>query len=324
MQIFWTLLFAVSAAGSTSLPWTRWQLVDRSEQCDAKDQGNRLVQTSLTRRKASENVLDKRLYVVGTNHKAGSQLLRNTMHWAFDILGATDSCQYGTTGMPITSKPGFKEECTEHPTPIRFHNHINGPDLTEIRKEAASKGGLRGVMIIRDPLDMLASAYCYHHRGEENNLGLSPDGITEMEPEVGVPMMASYMQTPMQWMTSAHAIADPEMLVVRYEKFTKSSKAFDDTVKEILTHLFGNEITEKQKQQILDAVAVEDVNRGLTDGFSEPPGLANHTNDEEEMAKARDACRLIPESSLQTSAKKESPAVSIISSFVLTLHSQLL
>lgn len=34
---------------------------------------NRLVQTSLTRRKASENVLDKRLYVVGTNHKAGSR-----------------------------------------------------------------------------------------------------------------------------------------------------------------------------------------------------------------------------------------------------------
>ncbi|CAK8985502.1 unnamed protein product [Durusdinium trenchii] len=35
------------------------------------------------------------------------------------LQGATDSCQYGTTGMPITSKPGFKEECTEHPTPIR-------------------------------------------------------------------------------------------------------------------------------------------------------------------------------------------------------------
>ena len=48
---------------------------------------------------------------------------------------------------------------------LGFHNHINGPDLTEIRKEAASKGGLRGVMIIRDPLDMLASAYCYYSAG---------------------------------------------------------------------------------------------------------------------------------------------------------------
>ena len=39
-----------------------------------------------------------------------------------------------------------------------------------------------------------------------------------------------------------------------------------------MTHLFGNEITEKQKQQILDAVAVEDVNRGKCDRHRSRPG----------------------------------------------------
>lgn len=292
----WLLIVVASAAR----PWTWWQLVDRSEQCEAKDQGNRLVQTSITRWKASEKLLDKHIYLVGTNHKAGSNLLRNTMHWAFDLLGATDSCQYGLAADPITSKPGYKQECASHPTQIRFHNHISALPLLSLQKEAVFKGGLRGVMIVRDPFEIVASAYCYHHRGAEPGSSAAPANITEIEPEEGVPIMAASMLEVVRWMTSAYVVAKPDVLVVRFEKFTKSSKDFDNTVREILNFVFRNEITEKQKQQILNATAVEDVNRGL-EGFSELPGAYlgyNHTNDEEDMAVARKALHLIPDDML--------------------------
>ncbi|CAK9017560.1 Copia protein [Durusdinium trenchii] len=244
-------------------------------------------------RKASKKLLEKHVYLVGTNHKAGSQLLRNTMHWMFDTLGATDSCQFGSSSRPITSKPGFNEDCTLHPTPIRFYNSISGKDILNLRKEAAFTGGMRGVIIIRDPLEMVVSSFCYHHRGAGAGLGLAPAKIMEMGPEEGVPAMVPYMLPVVRKMTSAYEVANP----VRFEKFTNNSKDFDDTMREILVFLFGNEITEKQKQQVLDAAAVEDQNRGL-EGFSEDPALNrgfNHTNDEEDMAAARRALHLIPE-----------------------------
>ncbi|CAK9085313.1 tRNA (Cytosine(34)-C(5))-methyltransferase [Durusdinium trenchii] len=222
------------------------------------------------------------------------------MHWVFDILGATDSCQYGFGVEPITSKPGYREDCTFHETPIRFHNYINGEDILRLRKDAAFKGGLRGVMIIRDPFEMVASAYCYHHRGAELGTGLAPANITEIGPEEGVPIMAGTMLQVVRRMTSAYAVAKPEVLAVRFEKLTKSSQDFDNTVREILTFLFRNEITEKQTLQILNATAVEGVNRGLQ-GFSELPGANqgyNHTNDEEDMAVARKALHLIPDNIL--------------------------
>ena len=37
-------------------------------------------------------------------------------------------------------------------------------------------------MIVRDPLQMVVSAYCYHHRGAEPNSNLAPPNITEMGP----------------------------------------------------------------------------------------------------------------------------------------------
>ena len=109
--------------------------------------------------------------------------------------------------------------------------------------------------------------------------------------------MVPYMLPVVRKMTSAYEVAKPDVLPVRFEKFTNNSKDFDDTMREILVFLFGNEITEKQKQQVLDAAAVEDQNRGL-EGFSEDPALNrgfNHTNDEEDMAAARRALHLIPE-----------------------------
>lgn len=306
------VLLAVSARPADAdavdgrLPWMRWQRLEGSEPCDPRYErckpvveGNQLVQTSRTqvRSKGSEKLLEKHLYLVATHFKVGCQLLRNTMHWTFDLLGATDSCQYGNSSRPVTSKPGYHEECTTHPTPIRFHNGISGREILKIRKEAASKGGLRGVMMIRDPLEIVVSGYCYTHRGAASGLPITPANITQMGPEEGVPAMASSLLNEVRTIALAYTVAKPDVLVVRFEKFTNSSRDFDNTMREILDFLFGNEITEKQKQEILNAVAVEDENRGLK-GFSEDPKLNqgfNHTNDEADMAAARDALRFVPD-----------------------------
>lgn len=66
----------------------------------------------------------------------------------------------------------------------------------------------------------------------------------------------------------------------------------------MLDYMFGDEITEEQRQQIAVAVQVEDLNRGLEEGISatEWGGLApNHTNDELDMMRARKALGLIPD-----------------------------
>ena len=44
------------------------------------------------------------------------------------------------------------------------------------------KSDLRGVMIVRDPLEMVVSAYVYHHRGAEDGNPMQI-GIPQMGPE---------------------------------------------------------------------------------------------------------------------------------------------
>ena len=112
-----------------------------------------------------EDPLKKRIYLVGTSHKVGSQLLRNTMRWIFDSLGATDSCncQYG--GGFITSKVSLDPlgkvlECSMHPVNLRFKNQITGDAIVKLRQQTKDKEMFRGVMGMRDPLEMIVSAYC--------------------------------------------------------------------------------------------------------------------------------------------------------------------
>ena len=100
----------------------------------------------------------------------------------FDILGATVSCQYDGHGDSVTYL-NRENECTLFPAPIRFHNHISKDAILQMKKEAKDmKGDLRGVMIVRDPLEMVASSYCYHHRGAEPHNPMQK-GIPEMGPE---------------------------------------------------------------------------------------------------------------------------------------------
>ena len=145
---------------------------------------------------------------------------------------------------------------------------------------------------MRDPFDMLTSAYVYHHRGSEHDLEWIK--IPFLGPEEGVPEIARIMLSRVQDMVKVYEMREPDTLFVTYENFTQSSQQFDATVEQILDFLFGDEITEQQRKEAMIASRVEDLNRvGEAKARPEDP-KANHTNDEDEVQAARAALTLIP------------------------------
>ncbi|CAK9027060.1 unnamed protein product [Durusdinium trenchii] len=244
-----------------------------------------------------ENPMEKRVYLICTAHKAGTELMRNIFHWIFDLMDVKETCRFDDTGGKIISNGTWKQNCpdVDHPVNVRFHNHISSPIIESIRAETAKKGGFKGVMTIRNPLEMVVSSYCYHHRGAEpwNALG---DNMTDLAPKEGVPEMARRMLLTVRNMTHAFQAAKPEVYVSHYERITGSSAGFNQTIKEILDFLWGDEISHDLKQRALDATVHEDLHRG-EEGFSfHVDGTAdgkmgndgvNHTSDEQELDEAR-------------------------------------
>ena len=195
---------------------------------DCDDSATVLIQNQLKLHETKP--WDRRTYVAGTNHKAGSQLLRNVMCHIFDTLGATQSCQYHGSGPSVTTLDRDNDcyDAAPNQFHIRFHNHIHPQAIRDLRNE--TKGKLRVVMIIRNPMEMLASSYCYHHRGAEPGSPIPPAGIMSMGPKEGVPAMAkSLMNLIINGMVKAATMSGDDLMVVKHEDFTKNSKSFDST-----------------------------------------------------------------------------------------------
>eukprot|EP00913_Durusdinium_trenchii_P002511 g2322.t1 len=211
------------------------------------------------------------------------------------LLSEKESCQYGGMGAPITFYTPEHTDCAEHPSSIRFDNHIDAGTISELRKETQNTGGFHGVMMIRDPVDMVISAYSYHHRGAEPDNTYYSMGMPELNPGEGIPVMAVRMLPIVFEMVQAAKKAEPEVMVVSFEKMTKSSANFNHTVQEIVNFLFTDEITKLDQQEILNRAVQEDLHRGYN-GLSSIPSdhFVNHTNDPEDMELAKKAWQQVP------------------------------
>ena len=270
--------------------------------CLVADEASSLLQTSsLLQRQLSlqapgNHPWDKKIFFVGTHHKAGSRLIRNTMTHIFDILGATSSCSYGAPFPQayVTSLNG-QNDCNSYPAPIRLVYSLAPKQLLKIRRSGQELGAnVKGVTTMRDPFDMVCSAYVYHHRGAEPKQTWNSIKVRLVGPEEGVPETARIMLPAIQGMAKVYEMREPDTLFVRYENFTHSSQEFDATVEQILDFLFKDEITEQQRKEAMIATRVEDLNRvGEAKARPEDPKI-NHTNDEDEMQIARAALPLIP------------------------------
>ena len=196
---------------------------------DCDDSATVLIQNQLKLQETKP--WDRRTYLVGTNHKAGSHLLRNVMCHIFDTLGASQSCQYGGWGSSVTTLDRDNDcyDAAPNQFHIRLHNTINPQLVADVRNE--TNGHLRIVMVVRNPMEMLISSYCFHHSGAELDSSIPPRGIHFMDPKEGVPAMAkSGMYPIVKGMVDAARMSGDDLMVVKYEDFTKSSKSFDSTV----------------------------------------------------------------------------------------------
>ncbi|CAK9032863.1 unnamed protein product [Durusdinium trenchii] len=232
----------------------------------------------------------KYTFLVGATHKAGTHLLREVMCFAFDIMGARDSCMYPEfrgIGEGVTSTG--VSDCNEMDAPIQYHQSVRSSVILRLREE----GPLRGVMTIRDPLDMVASGYVYHHRGAEPDFPFMPKNITQLSPAEGVPLMALYWLPIITAMTTAFEVKGNDVLAVRYETITNSSDSFNASVGEMVEFLFRGYMSPKQKQQILDAASREDLHLHPTASVSDDPSVTNHTSPPDDITEAKEAWKFL-------------------------------
>mmetsp|Transcript_34035 Transcript_34035/g.76380 ORF Transcript_34035/g.76380 Transcript_34035/m.76380 type:complete len:308 (+) Transcript_34035:94-1017(+) len=210
---------------------------------------------------------DIHLYLVGAHHIAGGNLNRKIMKWAFDFLGANYSCQQHDYQHATITTEGGEHKCYESPgCRIHWDNSLSLPVVQE-KRELAGSAGLRAVQSVRDPVMMLASAYCYHHRGEElgNPIATWPD-IMQMGPLDGMKDIFPVMFLIIEQMVQIYENSEDDMYNSRLEDLMESSASFDASVKRIFDHMFGDLITSEQHEQIRELAKAEDVNRGAKNG----------------------------------------------------------
>jgi len=224
---------------------------------------------------------ESQVYWVGAHHKAGSHLLRNLMRRAFDGLGANYSCRVRGMRDSIITTEGGDHYCSDVPDcHIMWDNSAREESVEEAMTRG--NGSARGVHIVRNPWDMLASDYCYHHRGEEPaSKGSHYPEILSMGPLEGMMTIWPDMSIIMDRMATIFALSG--MNNVRYEKLTESSASFDQQVNGLFRNLFGGLISRKEHEKIAEAVTAEDLNRQIAQGTITEAG---HTNSDECMEAA--------------------------------------
>ena len=166
------------------------------------------------------------------HHKAGVDLLRDIETSVFSALGLDMSKDFGIwTAFCV---PEFPEFCYNPEAKVRIAMDICSLKTVQLEREAASPQRLLVAGTVRDPLDMVASAYCFHHAWGEwfNPTFEKPQFKVEfMEVQEGVEFMARNLLEVMANMTSIHDHPDSDTHRVTFETITRSSQDFDEEVR---------------------------------------------------------------------------------------------
>ena len=242
---------------------------------------------------------DDRVFVFGTYHKGGSTMMVNIVERAFKALGAdmdVDSCFRG----------GFLKNITEcmrnNVTSIRLFTGFFCPRDLEETKAIQKPRGARTVMEIRDPRDMMVSAYCFAKSGGDYGVQIFPlhaekipfPEILTMGPAEGLRVISQQMFGLLDCMNRSQQKVrdDPDVLVVRYEDFARSSRDFDKRVLQMFHFLFEDLVSPAQYRDMWEAVKVEDLNRQEESGNT---NITEHTNDDECMRRSTAVLRALPD-----------------------------
>ena len=221
-------------------------------------------------------------YLTANYHKTGVYLTDKIHAAIFTSLGAAEDGAMGVLEYPCyydTSEP----VCWNTHAPIlRFTDGYNA-------SWKASHTGSKPRLVagsVRDPLEMVASAYCYHHEGKELTNYLMPVAellVLGLEP--GTELTAKYMLPVIEGMASVFADPDNATLRLTFEELTKSSESFDASVNRLLDHYFGagdDLISESERSQIREAVKQFDTHRNPMATYNKWNSLStNHSSDPE-------------------------------------------
>ena len=225
-------------------------------------------------------------YLTASYHKAGVYLTSEIHVKMFRVLGAPRDA------FSFLEYPCYHSyQCKNLAAPIKLF--VDGYNASWKAAHPSSKP-LRVAGSVRDPLQMVASAYCYHHEGREVNNTLMPvRALMSLGVEEGTALTAKAMLPTIEYMASIFAEPDNNTLRLDYDELTKSSEGFDAAVRRWVSHYFGELITMEQRHEILEAVKVYDENRNPSiDNVSlnpdDPPGT-HHGSDPECKQKANEA-----------------------------------
>ncbi|CAJ1421754.1 unnamed protein product [Effrenium voratum] len=146
---------------------------------------------------------------------------------------------------------------------------------------------------------MVASAYCYHKRGEEpNNVEFNPPGMAgwllNASVQEGLPYVALRMLRVTEAMVETFEKPRNSTIVVHYEELTGSAEGFDREVTRMLDWWFEGLTSIETRQTALEAARGADLNR-------HPEDIDQHSNPdscEEETLRQMD--RLLPADLLET------------------------
>mmetsp|Transcript_43729 Transcript_43729/g.81588 ORF Transcript_43729/g.81588 Transcript_43729/m.81588 type:complete len:313 (+) Transcript_43729:58-996(+) len=277
-------MLAVSAASS--------HVIYEHDECEPPAlsmlQARMSAKAPLTR--AGLNPWDVHTYLVGASHKSGTVLLRDLVGRAFLALDdSLFSCQMWPAGeWGLLTLDGL-HNCSDYPnTSIRFDLNIRAEHILQLREEVGPDA-MRALTMIRDPAVMLASAYCYHHDGQE--YGLQPDadrehwpwpGIMHMGPQEGMNALADGMFGVIEEMIKAVRVAGPDFLIMRLEDVTRSSADFDKAMDRMVDFMFDDLISPHEREEVLQQLQLEDMNR-----HSDPDSTAEiHSNSKDCEEKA--------------------------------------
>lgn len=202
-------------------------------------------------------------YIVANYHKAGVFLSVELLLKITGILGAADEV-VGQIEYPCYEnlRPSF---CYNTEAPMRFFtDSLNASVLEAERRKSGSKR-LLVAGLVRDPLMMVASAYCYHRTGQEIGNELFPVlEIMQKGLEQGTALVAEHFLPLIEWMASIYEHPDPDILRLEFDDITKSSDGFDLAVQRLLDHFFGTGtelISEQDRFHMIQAARELDINR---------------------------------------------------------------
>lgn len=221
-------------------------------------------------------------YITANYHKTGVYLTAKVHMTMFAALGA------GRDVMGLVEDPCYTF-CTNEKAPI-----LLVIDAFNASWKAAHPSSLPLLVAgsVRDPLEMVASAYCYHHEGKEIGNNLMPgEELLHLGPEEGTQLTAEYMLPVIESMASIFAEPDSNTLRLKYEELTESSEGFDRGMRLWLDHYFpGDLITREQRSFILEAVKQFDLHRNPQDDYNPFETVnTNHTSDPECKKNASEA-----------------------------------